>query len=224
MFPPALTLGVCMCTGSRIHWDLILGRVDGGNDVTASDAYTSNTIFCGIKALWFSIVSHYLCFRRHSSPDESVWYEDTGHLGTFLGVNFFLWEILDLVYCLYHKIATRDMIFHHVFHILVAPFVMMFATPTWYYVGARLILQETSGVPLAVATLFRHRSATIARPAFVAFSIAFFVYRILSTGHVLLSMHRQEVMLCTLILPAYMLQWMWFYKIVKRLARSHKEE
>ena len=214
-----------MCTGAHVRWDRILRRADGGsNDVTSSDAYTSNTICCGIKALYFSLVSHYLCFRRHSCPDESVWYEETKDSSTSLGVSFFLWEILDLAYCVHHRITTRDMVFHHVFHILVAPFVMLLATPTWYYMGARLILQETSGVPLAVATLFRHRTATIARPAFVAFGIAFFAYRILNTGHVLLSMHRQQTALCALILPAYMLQWVWFFKIVKRLQRGHKEE
>ena len=217
MLPLAVPLALCMCIGSTLPWKRVLGTT------ADSDAYTSNTIFCGIKALLLSSVAHYLCVRHSVLGEEDAWYTETVEPATALGANFFLWEALDLAYCVYHRITTRDMVFHHVLHLLVAPVVMAFATPTWYYMGARLILQETSGIPLAVAVLFRHRAPSVARPAFLLFALAFFAYRIVNTGHLLLSMHRRETMLCITLLPAYLLQWWWFVKIVKRSRRAQKE-
>ena len=201
-----------MSVGAAVPWKHVLGF---RNDFLRTDPYVSNTIFCGIKACFMSVYAHYIVIRYHALGQD-LWYIGMSEFCTTLGKNFFLWEALDLMYSVYHRIHTWDVVFHHVFHIIVTPFVMGFATPTWHYVGSRLIIQETSGIPLAVAVLFRNESPMIARSAFIVFAVLFFVYRIVNTGHLLRSFYGQEPFLCTMLLPAYVLQWWWFVKIVRR--------
>ena len=166
----AVPLAACMFMGGRVSWNRPEPSDSETRNRYTSNAYTSNTVFCGVKALGLSLVAHYLCVRHWMlGGDTDVWFETTHNVCTRLGWNFFLWEVLDLAYIVYFRVSTPDMVFHHLFHILVTPILMTLATPTWYYFGVRLILQETSGIPLALAAFFRSRAPAIAKSAFFWF-------------------------------------------------------
>ena len=206
----ALPLGVLMWAGAdeAVRWD----RVFGAPSRPVPNAYTSSCVFGGVRALVVSALAHELLWRGEVGTDD--WFARVQRLGA----NFLFWEALDLAFIARHGIATPDAVFHHVAHLLMAPWMAM-RDRAWFYVGLRLLLQETSNVPLNAFLLLRHRQPRLSKALFVAFAALFFAYRIANATQLLLYETRGEPLMRAGMLPTYCLQWWWFVKIVRAVAR-----
>ena len=205
-----------MCIGARVPWNRMLGTE------SVSNASVSNTIACGLKALAFSLFSHQMCLRMWDLEDPVEWFEETRSLGMVLGINFFLWEAIDLVFSVRHNLATRDIVFHHLLYLCVTPIMLATPSPLRCHVGARLLLQETSSVPLNMAWVLRYRSSTIANLLYAVFALTFFVYRIVNMTHLLLWDSRVDLPHRVGMFPAYVLQWWWFGRIWRMMWRQRE--
>lgn len=205
----SIAWGICMFISCEY---IPFNRLVSQSKINETNAFLSNLFFCMIKSAYLSYNAHRIILAFHGFVEMDDLHEN----GWTLGANFFLWELIDLLFIGWYGLATPDVVLHHVLHIIMAPFVIN--ATSYYYVGARMIAQETTNVILDVALFQRHRNKFASDAFFVMFAFMFFMYRVINMGALVFD-SRHDFFILASIGPPYLIQLWWFRRILMNIKK-----